>query len=834
MGLFRSEEMCSGTILLPVDRARHFIDLIGRYGNLQFMDMHRGRSAPKRAYKRYVQRIDEMERILRFLFEELKTLGATVLANNIDGFLEYDYYYKLEGVEQEVLKANSHFKEFKANHTKLLQARQKCIEERYVLEVAAMSSWSVPGRRSSRKFSAQSIDIQEAEEGDFIMGGGEFRQFAHFSHIAGVVSTNDAERFSRFLFRSTRGNTFTLLEHIPTPIMNPTTGKEVQKSVFAVHFQDVNVAGGSAMYQRIMRACKQFNVATYPWVTDPGESNRKISELKNLLLEKECLFKGYNQFLDDSKAHLLEKQMSGNSLVEDWRLFCSKEKAIYATLNFFDGDTALHCDIWYPKVDEETMQGLLQQNCSHESIASIVTDHTVAEQPPTYFISNELTAAAQTLIHTYGVPRYRELTPVIFSVVTFPFIFGVMFGDVGHGLLLMCAGGFLILNAEFIKKTIPALYQFRYMIFMMGFFSTYAGLMYNDFMSLGMELFESRWEHTATKEMAPLTDITNGIEPLANPKFSGPYPFGIDSAWHGADNELSFVNSFKMKFSVIVGVCQMFLGLIMRCFNAYHERSVLDFFGECVPMIIFFMSFFGYMDYMIVYKWVTAFDWPGAPGIINNLISMAMFGSITTTEDSEGNIVPVELFSGEKEYENNLMFWVMITIPWILLVKPVVITYRQYRISRSGAYQPLGMMDGEKDPQAKGKKRIDLGDLWIHQIIETIEYVLGSVSHTASYLRLWALSLAHQQLSFVLFGYSIGAAMSAELSFPISGIIIALTFGFFLVITVVKFLFMDVMECFLHTLRLHWVEFQSKFYHADGYAFEPYNHHAILESSSDD
>ncbi|KAI3408356.1 hypothetical protein GPALN_010280, partial [Globodera pallida] len=86
------------------------------------------------------------------------------------------------------------------------------------------------------------------------------------------------------------------------------------------------------------------------------------------------------------------------------------------------------------------------------------------------------------------------------------------------------------------------------------------------------------------------------------------------------------------------------------------------------------------------------------------------------------------------------------------------------------------------------------GDIMVHQSIHTIEYVLGCVSHTASYLRLWALSLAHAQLSEVLWTMGLSA--------------------------------------FLHTLRLHWVEFQSKFYLGQGYAFTPFFFKDILEKAN--
>jgi len=137
--------------------------------------------------------------------------------------------------------------------------------------------------------------------------------------------------------------------------------------------------------------------------------------------------------------------------------------------------------------------------------------------------------------------------------------------------------------------------------------------------------------------------------------------------------------------------------------------------------------------------------------------------------------------------------------------------------------------EDEDDDEGEDIEEFEFGEIFVHQIIHTIEFVLGCVSNTASYLRLWALSLAHAELSIVFWDRILITGVKTSNFF-----VIFCAWSVWAAITFFVLLLMESLSAFLHALRLHWVEFQNKFYYGDGTQFKPFDLDAIVHPPASD
>uniref|UniRef100_A0A6B2L633 V-type proton ATPase subunit a n=1 Tax=Arcella intermedia TaxID=1963864 RepID=A0A6B2L633_9EUKA len=387
---------------------------------------------------------------------------------------------------------------------------------------------------------------------------------------------------------------------------------------------------------------------------------------------------------------------------------------------------------------------------------------------------------------------------------------------------------------------IEMFYGGRYLIFLMALFAIYQGALYNEFFSLPMN-FGSAWRW----EYGPGFD--NSTFYRADPAPGKAYVFGVDPVWKGATNELLYYNSVKMKMSIIIGVSQMTLGIFLHLLNALHFKHKLDIFFEFLPRIVFLWCIFGYLCIMIIVKWTI--DWPGrdiynkqyrdyyslnstdpdpfrgtskAPVLLNELIYMALL----PPEDARN-----ALYDGQYKLQLVLVVIAVLCIPLMMCAKPFFL-YRQHKNSPK-AVTVINDSPGTEelirsDEHEEEEEEFNFSEIMVHQGLETIEFVLGSVSHTASYLRLWALSLAHSELATVFWDKVMFMLMrmapSAGMPFIVVAILMFIAHSVWFFVTLLVMMFMEGLSAFLHALRLHWVEFQSKFYRGDGRVFQPFSY----------
>ncbi|KAI0700544.1 H+-ATPase subunit [Cerioporus squamosus] len=822
--LFRSEQMSLVQLIVPTEVAHDTIAELGELGNVQFKDLNPDVNPFQRSFVGEIRRIDEMARRVRFFANEIEkekdvipvrplydsaplvTVGPRA-AQTID---ELDV--KLTEHEARLSQMNKSYKDLSDRLKELIEARHVLRETAVFFDRAATREIDV--RHSLDDSSAPLLQHDDREQQ--YSAAGDVQLDLEF--VAGTIDRTRLSTFERVLWRMLRGNLYMNYIDIQEPFVDPETGVETRKNVFIIF------AHGDMLLSRIRKVASSMGATIYPIDANADKRADSMREVTARLEDLQIVL--YN-----TGTNRRTELMTIAESLASWQDVVAKEKLIYETLNLLNYDVrrkTLIAEGWCPTRDIAQIQ-LALRHATEESgtnVPPILHELRTNRTPPTFIRTNKFTEGFQTIMDAYGIATYQEVNPGLYAVITFPFLFAVMFGDIGHGFIIFFAALLMIMFEKKLAKSdldeiVGTFFFGRYIILLMGIFSIYAGFLYNDIFSKTTHFFHSGWTWPEQHGNNTITAISNGHT----------YPFGLDPAWHGAENGLLFTNSYKMKMSIVLGVIHMTFAVCLQVPNHIRFNRLSDIYTNFIPQMIFLQSIFGYLVVCIIYKWTI--DWSKAstqpPSLLNMLISMVL---------SPGSVDPeTQLYRGQATVQVILLLAAAVCVPWLLISKPYL-QYKEMQKTHGQGYIGLGAdeaprevedvtLEGEEEGNGRAiveandeeHDQHDFSEVVVHQVIHTIEFCLGCVSHTASYLRLWALSLAHAQLSEVLWDMTIANVL--EMTGLVGLVAKAVVGVLWLTLTIGILCIMEGLSAFLHALRLHWVEANSKHYEAGGYPFAP-------------
>lgn len=218
---------------------------------------------------------------------------------------------------------------------------------------------------------------------------------------------------------------------IEEQIYDPSSRELVDKNVFIIF------AHGQQILTKIRRISESLDATLYSIDHDNRSSH---------LDECNARIEDITSVLRNTNITLLAELSIIATTLSEWFVIVKKEKAIYHTMNLFEYDPARKCLIaegWLARNDLTSVHSTLRNIGSPGSAVPIMNDLRTGKEPRTFHRTNKLTEEFQMIIDSYGIAKYQEVNPTVVAIVTFPFLFAVMFGDIGHGFIMVVAGGLM-------------------------------------------------------------------------------------------------------------------------------------------------------------------------------------------------------------------------------------------------------------------------------------------------------------------------------------------------------------------------------------------------------
>ncbi|KAL4696862.1 hypothetical protein H8959_002560 [Pygathrix nigripes] len=618
--MFRSEEVALVQLFLPTAAAYTCVSRLGELGLVEFRDLNASVSAFQRRFVVDVRRCEELEKTFTFLQEEVRRAGLVLLPP--EGRLPAPPPRDLLRIQEETERLAQELRDVRGN-------QQALRAQLHQLQLHA----AVLGQGHGLQLAAAHTDAT-SERMPLLQAPGGPHQDLRVNFVAGAVEPHKAPALERLLWRACRGFLIASFRELEQPLEHPVTGEPATWMTFLISYW------GEQIGQKIRKITDCFHCHVFPFLEQEEARRGALRQLQQQSQELQEVLGETERFLSQVLGRVLQLLPPGQVQVH-------KMKAVYLALNQCSVSTTHKCliaEAWCSVRDLPALREALRDSSTEEGVSAVAHRIPCRDMPPTLIRTNRFTASFQGIVDAYGVGRYQEVNPAPYTIITFPFLFAVMFGDVGHGLLMFLFALAMVLaeNRPAVKAAQNEIWQTffrgRYLLLLMGLFSIYTGFIYNECFSRATSIFPSGWSVAAMANQSGWSDAFLAqhamltLDPNVTGVFLGPYPFGIDPVWSLAANHLSFLNSFKMKMSVILGVVHMAFGVVLGVFNHVHFGQKHRLLLETLPELTFLLGLFGYLVFLVIYKWlcVSAASAASAPSILIHFINMFLFSHSPT------------------------------------------------------------------------------------------------------------------------------------------------------------------------------------------------------------